>query len=228
MLLKLFSLSLLISLTVSCSSLVKSTRKSLLGDEAPRKQVKKEEVKWVSKSQYDDLMVKYKTLSDKHERLKEEKLGANTGFDQINEISENSNTETVDVFGKNGLSGGVKVPSKQKPNSVEEEVSYYKKAVALEQNGKTDEALKLFQFLENSLVAQLKVRAKLHIGNIYFGKNQYDLALQVYEDIIRNHAFSSSVLGALKNAVACSNQLGLADKKAQYESLIKDVFGMQV
>lgn len=222
-----FSFSLLLSLTLSCSSFVESTRKSLLGEKAPRKQVKKE-VKWVSKGQYDDLMVKYKTLNDKYERLKEEKLTSKPGFDQINEISQSSNTETVDVFGKNGLSGEVKVPTNKKPSSIEEEVSYYKKAVALQQNGKSDEALKLFQFLENSNVSQLKVRAKLHIGDIYFGKNQYDLALQVYEDIIRNHAFSSTVLGALKHAVVCSSQLGLSDKKAQYESLLKDVFGMQV
>lgn len=227
MLLRLFSLSFIISMTVACSSFVENTRQSLLGDKSPRKQENKE-VKWVSKGQYDDLMVKYKTLNDKYEKLKEEKLSARPSFDQISEISQNSNTETVDVFGKNGLSGGVKAPSNKTPSSVEEEVSYYKKAVALKQNGKIDEALKLFQFLENSIVAQLKVRAKLHIGDIYFGKNQYDLALQVYEDIIRNHAFSSSVLGALRHAVVCSNQLGLTDKKAQYESLLKDVFGMQV
>lgn len=227
MLLKMLNIFLFISLAVSCSSFVESTRKSLLGDETPRKSVKKE-VKWVSKGQYDDLMVKYKTLNDKHERLKEQGLNNKSGFDQITELSKNKSTETVDVFGDNGISSKLKSTRSAVPSSIEEEVSYYKKAVALQGNGKNDEALKLFQFLENSTVAQLKVRSKLHIGDIYFSKNQYDLALQVYEDIIRNHAFSSSVLGALKHAVVCSTQLGLSDKRAQYESLLKDVFGMQV
>lgn len=229
MLLKMLNIFLFIYFAVSCSSFVESTRKSLLGDETPRKSVKKE-VKWVSKGQYDDLMVKYKTLNDKYERLKEQGLNNKSGFDQITELSKSKSksTETVDVFGDNGLSSKLKSTRSSVPSSIEEEVSYYKKAVVLKSNGKNDEALKLFQFLENSTVAQLKVRSKLHIGDIYFSKNQYDLALQVYEDIIRNHAFSSSVLGALKHAVVCSTELGLSDKKAQYESLLKDVFGMQV
>ena len=49
----------IISLTLfaSCSSLVESTRKSLLGDDKPRVK-KKKETRWVSRDQYDDLMVK--------------------------------------------------------------------------------------------------------------------------------------------------------------------------
>lgn len=227
MLLKLLNTFLFISLTLSCSSFVESTRKSLLGDQSPRKSIKKE-VKWVSKGQYDDLMVKYKTLNDKYENLKEERLSSKSGFDQISELAKAKSTETVDVFDGNNASSKLKISNTSNSSNIEEEVSYYKKAVALRANGKNDEALKLFQFLENSTVDQLKVRAKAHIGDIYFSKNQYDLALQVFEDIIRNHAFSSSVLGALKHAVVCSSELGLSDKKAQYESLLKDVFGMQV
>ena len=81
-----FILSLIMSvLLLSCSGLVESTRKNLLGSEAPRKNAKKE-VKWVSKNQYDDLMVKYKSLNDKYEGLKEQKLTAGSQIDQLDKI----------------------------------------------------------------------------------------------------------------------------------------------
>ena len=226
MLVKILNFLILSFFTVSCSNFVESTRRSLLGE---KKEVKKGPVqpKWVSKSQYDDLVVKYKTLSDKYENLKEQNLNRTSGFDQISEMSKSSSPETVDVFGANGISNqGSSITAK--PSGIEEEVSYYKRGLALVRNGKPDDALKLFQFLENSSVPQLKVRAKLQIGDIYFAKNQYDLALQVYEGIMRKHAFSGSVLGALRHAVVCSTKLGLADKQAQFEYLLKDVFGTQV
>lgn len=220
---------LIISLTIiSCSSFVESTRKALLGDDNPRAKKSSAKPKWVSKSQYDDLVVKYKTLSDKYENLRDQNLNQSSGFDQIAEMSKKSSPETVDVFGKNGISNESVNTMVSKPSNIEEEVSYYKRGLALVKNKKPDEALKLFQFLENSSVPQLSVRAKLQIGDIYFSKNQYDLALQVYEGIMRKHAFSGTVLSALKHAVVCSTQLGLADKQAQFESLLKDVFGMQV
>ena len=54
---------------------------------------------------------------------------------------------------------------------MEEELDYYKKAIALKENQKNDEALKIFQFLEKSNSRQLRVRAKKNIGNIYLAKN---------------------------------------------------------
>ena len=107
-------------------------------------------------------------------------------------------------------------------------MDYYKKAVALNTNGKSEEALKIFQFLEKSNSRQIKIRSKRYIGDIYFAGKQYDLALQVYEDMIRKNAFSGSTLKALGSAAKCAEQLGLTDKKAQYESLLQDVFETQV
>lgn len=215
----------------SCSSLVESTRKSLLGDDSPRSS-KTKEVKWVSKSQYDDLMAKYKTLNEKYTKLKDDKYTNSTsGFSQVDELSTNS--ETVDVFGKEAVAkGAATAGAAQKLNinqtSVEEELGYYKKAMALKSNGKYEEALKIFQFLEKSNSRQIQVRSKRNIGDIYYSQQQYDLALQVYESIIKQNAFSGSTLKALSNAAKCSDKLGLTDKKAQYESLIRDVFESQV
>jgi len=221
----------ILSLTffASCSGLVESTRKNLLGDDSPR-EVKSKEAKWVSKAQYDDLMAKYKTVNEKYEKLKDDKYSqAGSGFNQVDELSKTNNDETVDVFGKDGIAN--KTPEKKltvNQTSMEEELDYYKKAVALKSNDKLEEALKIFQFLEKSNSKQIQIRSKRYIGDIYLSGKQYDLALQVYENMIRENAFSGSTLSALRNAAQCAEQLGLTDKKAQYESLLRDVFETQV
>lgn len=55
-------------------------------------------------------------------------------------------------------------------------------------------------------------------------KQQYDLALQVFEDIIGRHAHSGVILDALKYATFCSDKLGINNKKEQYASMLNDVF----
>ncbi len=241
--LKKFSLAglLLVSpfLLSSCSSLVESTRKSLLGSETPRK--KSKEVKWVSKAQYDGLMERYKNLSDKYEKLKDESLqSSQSAYDQVDELAKQTPTETVDVFAKNGLADQaaksaptpVPVPKpapkgKLNNDEVSQELQYYKKAMALKENGKIDEALKIFQYLERSPTDQVRVRARAQIGDIYMLKGQYDLALQVYETMITNDAFSGKILTALKKAVVCCDRLNLTQKKLKYQSILEDFFEIE-
>lgn len=211
---------------MGCSSMVESTRKSLLGDSSPRKNNK--EVKWVSKTQYDELMDKYKHLSSKYENLKDTQIKNRSGFDQIDSMidpSHDSNTETIDVFSKDNKKALVKQTSEK---SISTDLDFYNKGLTLLQNKKTDEALKVFQFLQKSQVKQVQVRAKQHIGNIYLNKKQYDLALQVYEGIIHNNSYSGIVIKALEKASICSGHLGLKGKKAQYDSILKDFFEVRV
>lgn len=225
----------------SCSSLVESTRKSLLGNDAPRDSSK--EVKWVSKGQYDSLMDRYKNLNEKYEKLKDESIsGGSDGYSQVDELAQGqgsmpTKSETVDVFAENGLAdqatktAPVNPAPRKEPLSageMDQELQYYKKAVALKLNGKTDEALKIFQYLERSSTEQVRVRARAHIGEIYMEKGQYDLALQVYETMIRNDAFSGKVLRALQGAVLASEKLNLSQKKAKYESILRDFFEIEV
>ena len=209
----------------SCSSLVESTRKNLMGDSSPRKA--KSDVKWVSKAQYDELLTKYKGLSKKYENLKDQKIQAGgSGFSQASELAAGkASTETIDVFGKNGISGeGKSLP----PEKMDRDLEYYKKAVSFFTAKKYDEALKIFQFLEKSNSKQIQVRAKTHIGDIYFAKKQFDLALQVYESVITNFSFSGNVIQALRFAAKSCGELGLTDKKLKYESILKDFFEVRV
>lgn len=211
----------------SCSNFVDTTRKSLLGSEEPR--VKPKDAKWVSKDQYDDLMDKYKTLTDKYEKIKDDKINSNTDYAEAAQIAASgvpseSVVETVDAFGDQESPVQIEVSGE----GISKDLEFYKKAVALKSNGRVDEALKTFQYLEGSKVRQIKVRAKKNVGDIYFAKGQYDLALQVYEGIIRGGAFSGVVIEALENAVQCGAKLGLMDKKERYESILRDFFEIRV
>ena len=218
-------LTVISSLLPGCSSLVDSTRKSLLEGDKPQKT--KQEVKWVSKDQYDKLMERYKSLSDRYEALKEESLEKRKGFDQANELAQGS-TETIDVFKEDDQAGTQVALSDKVEADVGQQLAYYKKGLALKQNGRIDEALRIFQFLEKSPTKQISVRAKKHIGEIYFSKKQYDLSLQVYESIIRKNSYSGIVITALEYAAKCSEKLGLQDKQAQYESILRDFFEVRV
>jgi len=125
MLSKISLVILSISFFASCSGLVESTRKNLLGDDSPRQA--KKEAKWVSKTQHDDLMAKYKTVNDKYEKLKDDKYTqSDSGFNQVDELAKSSGADTVDVFGKDGIANK---PADQKlsvnQTSVEEELDYY-------------------------------------------------------------------------------------------------------
>ena len=175
-----------------------------------------------------------------YEKLKDESLQpSSSAYDQVDELAKKTPSETVDVFAKNGLAdqAAKKAPAiptpvpvaKESLNSdeVSQELQYYKKAMALKENGKIDEALKILQYLERSPTDQVRVRARSQIGDIYMIKGQYDLALQVYETMITNDAFSGKILTALKKAVVCCDRLNLTQKKMKYQSILQDFFEIE-
>ena len=86
------------------------------------------------------------------------------------------------------------------------------------------ETVKQLQTLENSSSKQVKARSKLLMGELLMKQKEYDLALQVLEDVIHHYAYSSIVLKALENLIVCTEHLKLEEKKAQYTSLLKDIF----
>lgn len=215
-----------------CASWIESSRKMIDDGEAKQNKSRvQKKSKWVSQHQYDELLAKYKNVSEKYEKLKEQKINSKAGFDQGSEMISNSSSipsDTVDIFGKNGMAQEVeKTLNAVSAGAVDvsRELKTYKKAVALKENGKADESLKIFQFLERSLNQQIKVRARIQIGEIYLAKKQYDLALQVFEKVITENAFSGKVLFALSGAVKSCDGLRLTDKKLRYQSMLTDFFG---
>lgn len=213
----------ILAIATSCSSWLETTRKTVSGEEGPRKSG--EQVKWVSKSQYDDLMEKYKNLLSEYEKNK-------TGSSLQNDLNAQKPpvgqlAESVDVFAApaaNESKASPVAPAVMTDGEINKELSLYRKSEALLNVDKKNEALRAFQVLQKSPNRQIRVRSRNYIAQIYKSSGQYDLALQVYEEIIGQDAFSGTILQALAGAIECCEKLGLDEKRIQYQSMLKDVF----
>lgn len=198
----------------------------------------------VPKAQYDALMKKYTELENKSKAAPAAPVADAQNL--VNELEkapvkdievQNTLMETVDVFDPKGAqvvtplvagkSASEAIDSLSSgEGKIENEIAELKKAMGMAGQGKYDTAIKMLQGLsKSSSNKQIQVRAKFGTGEVLLAQKEYDLAMQVYEDIINNHVYSGLVLNALKRAITCSEELKLTDKKARYESLLKDVFG---
>jgi tetratricopeptide (TPR) repeat protein len=222
-------LATLASLSVlSSCSWYKGMERSLTEDD--ERTNSKRTMRAVPREQYDQLLVKYEELSKKYEAVKENAPKTPSLTDDLqNSNSQNfSNTtppagsETVDVFAGAGT-GAASAMTPQVSGDVEEQLNMYRRGLALKASN-PGEATKIFQGLEAQAVPSVKVRAKQQIGELLYSKQQYDLALQVFEDVINKYAYSGVVLDALKYAAVCSEKLGIVSKKDQYSSMLRDVF----
>ncbi len=209
-------------LVLNSCSWYRDVERSLVEDDEKKAQKSRS----VSRSQYDQLLVKYEELSKKYEALKENpNKGQSSLVDELQKTSGENfaqttpNAETVDAFPNQQ----VVVASEDLPSDIESQLLIFKKGVGLKESN-PGEATKIFQQLETAGSPAIRVRAKLQIGELLYGKGQYDLALQVFEDIINKNAHSGVVLDALKYAVNCSDRLGIQNKKEQYASMLNDVF----
>ena len=210
---------------LSCSSWIESTRKAIVGDDSPRQGSKSQETRWVPKGQYDSLQTKYSDLNRRYQELKD-------GSPQ-----QPANSESVDVFGKGGMaeqaSGAAAMatvaagPLDLTEKGFNEQKKLFDEGRAAMVNGKLDQARANFMQLSRSQVYSMRAESKLYLGMIYFEQKNYDLSLQVFEDIMNQEAASGQVLNALKMAVRCSDQLNLPQKKARYQSILTDLFEMR-
>lgn len=233
-------------LTSGCSWL--SSRRSLFGDEKEENS----QLKTVPKAQYDQLLKKYETLLSAN-RSEPVSMGDQAATNE-NELFENKNPEdivhelnklepgeaggkdpraelieTVDVFGKNGLARPSNeqkavIASDYDNVDVHGQIDQLRKAKRYMDQNKMDAALNEFKLLENSPVRQIQVRAKYNIGELLFRQGEFDLAMQVFEDVLQKDAFSGLVIKTLGRLIACSEKLKLKKKQEQYYSILHDFF----
>jgi len=235
-------------LSSSCSWI--SNRRSLLGGEdeaaaaAPGPQT-------VSKDQYNELMKKYETLLQ--ERRLENAQSPNEAADLANALEKNPPAdpadlaqkianlpqdsqdmqlaETVDVFGPDGVKidksqAAAPTPSLDSANAgeVEDDLQQLQKAEGLLNQNKFDATLSIVKKLETSPSKQVRVRAKFLLGEILFKQGEFDLAMQIFEEIITRDAYSGMVVKTLGRLIVCSEKLGLKAKKDKYFSVMHDFF----
>ncbi len=219
------ALASLLLFSSSCSW-YRDVQRSLVEDDTGKTERKKRPV---TRDQYDQLLVKYEELTKKYEALKENPNGGQPSLvddlqnSQAQNFSNTANgldTETVDLFQTPAVTAG---KNSMAPTDLGSQLNLFRKGLTTKSNNPS-EAIKIFQQLETGTEPAVAARAKFQVGELMFSKQQYDVALQVFEDIIATHAHSGAVLDALKFAVVCSEKLGLKAKKDQYSSMLNDVF----
>jgi TolA-binding protein len=238
----LLAILILSTLFSSCSWI--QSRRSLFGDEDGEKKARpKSTMKMVPKVQYDQLMSKYENLlrGNQEESAKNsaalnrmEENGSSNLVSELNNLPAASElAETVDVFGGKGVANR-KTPttnsliiaeSSEAPESlINSQIIVLQKANRLLLSKKYDAAMARIKRIENSPVRQIRVRAKFMVGEILFQQEEYDLAMQVFEDIISKDAFSGIILKALGRLIVCSEKLKIKKKQETYYSILHDFF----
>lgn len=228
-------LSLATSL-VSCSWV--SNKRSLFGDDedASVEEQNSAKLQTVPKAQYDQLQGKYNALVAKMKKnpsavTSQHQVPPEELVEELNKAkSSNDLVETVDVFGKDGqVNKGfdTRVPviaANVTPREIEEQIIKLERATALLNQNRFDQSLTILKELESSDVRQIRVRAKFQIGEMLFMQGEYDLSMQVFEEIIHKDAFSGLVLKTLGRLIVCSEKLKLSKKQQKYYSILHDFF----
>lgn len=108
--------------------------------------------------------------------------------------------------------------------NVERQIQIYQKAKTLAEGKKYDESMIILRELEASSFGQIRVRVKYLIGELLFLQKEYDLAMQKFEEIISQNAFSGVIIKTLKKLIQCSEALNLNRKRERYYSILHDFF----
>jgi len=203
-------------LASSCSWLDRMER-SLVGEEESPPSSKRATV---PKAQYDELLAKLEALKRENEALKSGRSGSDALVGDLSKapVEGSPQGQTVDVFG--GAAAG-DVPAA--PGGLEGQLMNYRQAVAMQEQN-AGEAMRLFASLARGAAPAIRARSQLRMGEILMKQGEWDLAMQAFDEIITQQAHSGAVLDALRHLVVCSDKLGLAQKRDQYQSLLRDVF----
>jgi len=227
-----------------------SSRRSLFGGSDEDNAESQDAVASVPKSQFDSLNQKYEALLKERQLERVQGGEANQMMNQmesskdpsmvINDLGKVKNAElaeTVDVFEQRNASsnnqaqelttnplslmGGRK---QENPAMVEDHISKVRKAENLVAQNKFDSALTMIKVLEKSPIRQIVVRAKYLLGEILFKQGEYDLSMQVFEEVLEQHAFSGLVIKTLGRLIVCSDKLKISEKQEKYYSILHDFF----
>jgi hypothetical protein len=221
-------LSLFITQFISCGWIDQSSR-SVFEPDATKKAPSRSQ-NLVSKNQYDQLMEKYRSVYAENQKLKE-KLGISVKPIESEYSAVDSNT--ISINSDQTKIPGV-IPSDKNNTDQNQQDDFQKDMMAYEQGLKNFEekkflaARKLFEQSSTSEFLQIKVRSKLYLGRTFMMEDQYDLALQMFDEVITSHAYSSYVFEALRFGAECAKKLKQETKFQEYVSLLQDVFKQSV
>ncbi len=172
----------------------------------------------VSKEMYDQLLARYKELVRSTQDAANYRPPQGLGV-TVDEGEEAGAKQEAYLRPKGNFSS-----TGNEDELIQREIDRLQKARGLLAKKNFEDSLALLRELENSSVDQVRVRAKFYLGELFFEREEYDLAMQIYEGILRDEAFSSVVVDALGRLIICCQKLGLQEKEKRYYSLLNDFF----
>jgi TolA-binding protein len=135
------------------------------------------------------------------------------------------NSETQPIISKGPpMPNSIGVQNVNNTDDIDDQIVKLREAQDLVKTNNFEKGITILKELENSKEKQIVVRSKIMLGDLLFNQGEYDLASQVYEEVIKKHAFSGFVLKALGKLVSCSEKLKQPEKQAKYYSLLHDFF----
>ncbi len=251
---KAISSSLLIFLALlstSCSSLWLHRDQTVDSALAQGAITNNSKVETVPKEQYEELSRKYQELLVQAKSLKTNEVTTVVAINKdeqqkpivaeptvidpselVNKIDK-AIPDVTSAVGVEALESEVKGPAV--PNSmgvktvnnsdeIDDQIARLREAQELIRANKFEAALVVLKELESSKEKQVVVRSKMMLGDLLFNQGEFDLASQVYEEIIGKYAFSGFVIKALGKLIVCSEKLKQEQKQAKYYSLLHDFF----
>ncbi len=219
----------LIFLNLSSCSLFSSSR-NVVAD-SKNKGKGKAAVTTVAKAQYDELLKKYQVLLRRNRQLEGDDLPADVTVSPPANLPKLA--ETVDVFAKqldkvaevqNSSKNLISVAAPFIRKDMEGQIADIKKVIQLIDKNHFDEALQILKILESSKYSQIAVRSKFYTGEVLFRQGEFDLAMQLFEEVINRYAFSGIVLKTLGRLIICSEKLKIKKKYDLYYSILHDFF----
>lgn len=198
----------------------------------------------VSYEEHQQLKQKYDELAKRYSLLQQELTSENSRPQILDDLNSSSSdeaapdlAETVDVFAKQQQKRESKGSSSKKMTAspqissqdidsglIEEQIQILRKIEERVAQNRFNEALQEIKKIEDSPIRQINVRAKFNLGEVLFAQEEYDLAMQIYEEIIKEDAFSGVVLKTLGRLIVCSENLKLDKKRDTYYSILHDFF----
>lgn len=138
--------------------------------------------------------------------------------------SSEANERPSDPMLEKKVQGRLKELATQSDQELEEEIEIYRKAKKLLEENKINASWNELKKIEKSNSRHVRVHTKFLMGEAMFAQQEYDLAMQIYEEIINQDAFSGVILKALGRLIVCSEKLKLEKKRKQYYSMLHNFF----
>jgi len=192
-------------------SLVDRTRRGLLGGAAkPGAATGKSGVgETVPREQYETLLSQYNDLKSKTESSQTPSLTS----------EEFPTSPTVSMGAEESMAPSLSNTSAM--SATGDEFEELQKAILAFEIKKYDLSMNLLDKLTGSSEDQVKYRSRFYAGKILFARGEFNLAMQVFEDLLERYAFSGLSVESLQLAIQCAEKLGQGEKIKKLSELAK-------